>query len=170
MRIFQLYRDRDVTGMSGTGVVADGFEFDDGTTVVRWRGEYPSTVVWDDIGTAEIVHGHGGATRLVFLGFDGLPLDEPSGPPERTARGFAHYLSAVDTYGKRVGVHWGPGVTPIGSFARPTVLVYADPGHPGQAAHLDGDTAVQVRDALNAWLGSIGHPATWRRPSVPAEP
>ena len=68
LRTFEFHRDRDVTGYSGTGVVADGVTFDDGTTVVRWRGERRSTVVWPSVEDAIAVHGHDGATRLVWTG------------------------------------------------------------------------------------------------------
>lgn len=66
MRTFTMHRDLDVTGVSGTGVVAEGVIFDDGTTVVRWHGPRCSTVVWDTFMDAALVHGHGGATRFVF--------------------------------------------------------------------------------------------------------
>lgn len=67
MRRFQLHRDVDVSGVSGTGVVADGVAFDDGVTVVHWRGERRSTVVWPSVDDVEVIHGHGGATRLVWI-------------------------------------------------------------------------------------------------------
>lgn len=154
MRLFQLQRDEDPTGISGTGVVADGVEFGDGTVVIRWRGERPSTVVWEDISAAEAVHGHVGATQFVFLGHDGRPLGRPSEPPERTARGFAVYASGTDTYGKRFDVKESSAA----SYDAVWIYIGAD----AEAAHLDADRAVLVRDALNAWLHSIGHPATWR--------
>lgn len=67
MRLFQLVRDVDVTGVSGTGTVADGVVFPDGTTVLRWRGDRQSTVVWPSIADVEAIHGHGGATRVEWL-------------------------------------------------------------------------------------------------------
>ncbi len=64
---FHLHRDVDATGVSGTGVVAEGVEFVDGTCVVRWVvGDHRSTVVWDDVASVEAIHGHGGATRVVW--------------------------------------------------------------------------------------------------------
>jgi hypothetical protein len=67
MRTFRLERQVDVTGISGTGHVADGVLFeDDGTTVIHWRGAHPSTVVWPDISHAMAIHGHGGATKFVW--------------------------------------------------------------------------------------------------------
>lgn len=68
MRRFELHRDQDVTGISGVGVVAQGVTFSDGTTVVRWIvGEHHSTVVWPGIESVEAIHGHGGATRIVWV-------------------------------------------------------------------------------------------------------
>jgi len=67
MRLFQLARDVDITGVSGTGVVADGVVFPDGVTVIRWRGERQSTVVWPSIEDVEVIHGHGGATRIEWI-------------------------------------------------------------------------------------------------------
>lgn len=65
-RTFAMIRRQDVTGASGIGHVADGVVFPDGTTVVRWRGDNPSTVVWPSWQAAEAVHGHGGATEFVW--------------------------------------------------------------------------------------------------------
>lgn len=68
MRRFHLHRDHDVSGVSGTGIVAEGVEFSDGTVVLRWlSGKHRSTVVWPDIAGVEAIHGHNGATRIVWL-------------------------------------------------------------------------------------------------------
>jgi hypothetical protein len=68
MRNFILQRDVDVSGVSGVGTVADGCVFPDGTTVIRWRTTpHASTVVWASVEHAIQVHGHGGATRFVWL-------------------------------------------------------------------------------------------------------
>lgn len=69
-RRLELHRDRDVSGVSGTGVVAEGVEFTDGTVVLRWLSDYASTVVWPDLAAAQWVHGHDGATRFVYLDGD----------------------------------------------------------------------------------------------------
>jgi hypothetical protein len=66
-RRFYLDRQVDVTGASGTGRVADGVLWPDGTASVRWRGEHQSTVHWDEFASAERIHGHGGATRIVWI-------------------------------------------------------------------------------------------------------
>jgi hypothetical protein len=65
-RTFVLHRDEDPTGISGTGVIAEGIEFSDGTTVLRWHGDCRSTAVWPSIKDVEIIHGHGGKTRIIW--------------------------------------------------------------------------------------------------------
>lgn len=76
-RRFHLQRDTDVTGVSGTGRVADGIVWSDGTVSVRWLGDRPSTVFWDDLAHAVHVHGHGGHTRIVW--------DDPESPEQDMA-------------------------------------------------------------------------------------
>ena len=77
MRAFVLQRDEDVTGVSGTGVVAEGIEWADGRVTIRWCvGEHRSTVMWDDLASVHAIHGHDGRTRIVWL---------PA--PERTGEG-----------------------------------------------------------------------------------
>ncbi|MFE3449654.1 hypothetical protein ACFXJ8_12030 [Nonomuraea sp. NPDC059194] len=66
-RRFVLRRYTDVSGVSGIGIVADGVQWPDGTVTLRWRGDRPSTVCWDNLADAEAVHGHAGATRVVWL-------------------------------------------------------------------------------------------------------
>lgn len=69
-RLFSLHRDEDETGVSGTGVVAEGIEFSDGTVALRWLSDWPTSVVFHDRGIDAVraVHGHGGKTRIVFDG------------------------------------------------------------------------------------------------------
>ncbi|MFF9097602.1 hypothetical protein ACF1AX_31330 [Streptomyces sp. NPDC014802] len=64
-RLFVLQRDRDITGVSGSGPVADGVQFQDGTVILRWRAR-PSVAVWHDLELMLSVHGHDGATRVVW--------------------------------------------------------------------------------------------------------
>ena len=65
-RLFQLIRAVDVTGISGTGLVAWGVQFPDGKVVTRWNGSIAQTCVWDSIEEVEAIHGHGGATQVVW--------------------------------------------------------------------------------------------------------
>jgi hypothetical protein len=74
-RRFELHRDTDITGVSGTGVVAEGIAFSDGVVALRWRSEWPTSVVFHDRGIEAVnaVHGHSGATRIVWLDIEGPP-------------------------------------------------------------------------------------------------
>jgi hypothetical protein len=65
-RTFVLRRDEDVSGVSGTGVVAEGAVFSDGTVVVRWLGKHASTTVWPSIDSLTAINGHGGKTQVVY--------------------------------------------------------------------------------------------------------
>jgi len=69
-RRFELQRDTDVSGVSGTGVVAEGVEFSDGVVALRWMSAWPTSVVFHDRGieAVEAVHGHDGRTRIVWEG------------------------------------------------------------------------------------------------------
>lgn len=68
MARFLLSRSVDVTGVSGTGVVAEGVRFSDGTVVVRWVvGDHRSTVIWPSIEAVIAIHGHGGATTVEWV-------------------------------------------------------------------------------------------------------
>lgn len=66
-RLFVLKRDEDETGVSGTGVVAEGVQFSDGTVALRWRSYIKSTAIYESIRACEAIHGHGGKTRVLFL-------------------------------------------------------------------------------------------------------
>jgi len=63
-RTFYLQRNEDWNGISGTGVVAVGFEFED-RAVLQWRGKEGSTFWYDSVEMVEHVHGHEGRTLVV---------------------------------------------------------------------------------------------------------
>lgn len=64
MRVGQVIRSEDVSGVSGTGHVADWAEFDDKSVVIRWRGKYSTTELLPSLKVAEKIHGHGGRTAF----------------------------------------------------------------------------------------------------------
>lgn len=66
-RRFVLCRDEDVSGISGTGVVAEGIEFWDGKVALRWRSLIASSAIYDHIDDVVEIHGHEGRTRVVWL-------------------------------------------------------------------------------------------------------
>jgi len=74
-RRFYLVRHEDITGISGTGVVAEGIEFSDGQVVMRWlpagtsrpEAVRPTTVLHEDIDSVIGLHGHNGATQVEWV-------------------------------------------------------------------------------------------------------
>lgn len=66
MRKFLLVRMEDTTGVSGTGVVAEGVEFSNGTISLTWMTPYRVYANFESIKAVEHVHGHNGKTTIVF--------------------------------------------------------------------------------------------------------
>jgi len=64
---FKLVRDKDVSGVSGTGVVAIGVVFPNHKAVVEWLTVTPSTTLFSSIVDVESIHGHDGATHIEYL-------------------------------------------------------------------------------------------------------
>jgi hypothetical protein len=64
---FVLDRREDISGISGTGVVAEGVMFSDGTSVLRWVVGKRSTAVYDCMEDLVAIHGHHGATQVRWL-------------------------------------------------------------------------------------------------------
>jgi len=67
MRRFLLVRDRDLTGVSGIGIVAEGAEFTSGLAVMRWLREPYAVGVFQSVADLIAIHGHEGATHIHFL-------------------------------------------------------------------------------------------------------
>jgi hypothetical protein len=67
MRKFELVRTEDLTGISGTGTVAQGVEFDDGTCVMRWCTKLSSTAIYSNARELVDIHGHEGRTTLRYI-------------------------------------------------------------------------------------------------------
>lgn len=67
MRRFTLLRTVDLSGVSGTGAVADGVQFADGRVVLCWTGRYRSLGVYASIEELVAIHGHGGCTVVAWI-------------------------------------------------------------------------------------------------------
>jgi hypothetical protein len=67
MRNFVLVRLVDLSGVSGTGRVAEGVIFHDGQCVVSWFGQFHSIEVWPSVEQMIAVHGHSGKTVVEYL-------------------------------------------------------------------------------------------------------
>jgi len=75
MRDFILWRKTDVSGVSGTGLVAEGVQFSDGTCVCRWTTDTATTTVYASISDVLTIHSHNGATQIIWI--DDLTDTEP---------------------------------------------------------------------------------------------
>lgn len=64
MKNFKLVRNKDITGISGTGYVAQGCEFDNGLVAITWLGKVQSITFYNSIADAETIHCHAGATVI----------------------------------------------------------------------------------------------------------
>lgn len=67
MRRFQLHREVDVTGVSGTGLVAEGVVFTNGKCALTWLTGISSVTVHDSFENVDKIHGHHGSTTIVFI-------------------------------------------------------------------------------------------------------
>ncbi len=66
LRRFTLVRNIDETGVSGTGVVAEGVVFSTGWAALQWLTDINSIVFYPDMKNIELIHGHGGKTQVVW--------------------------------------------------------------------------------------------------------
>lgn len=71
MRRFIFVRDQDASGVSGTGVVAEGVRFATGRCALSWLTNPSSLGIYNDVAEMMQIHSHGGATRLEWLDSDG---------------------------------------------------------------------------------------------------
>lgn len=67
MKRFVLKREVDVSGTSGTGVVAEGVQFSNGSCSIHWISQFESVEQVANIAVVEEIHGHDGKTSIVWL-------------------------------------------------------------------------------------------------------
>lgn len=128
VRRFHLERAVDVSGISGTGVVAFGVQAPNGTCVLWWDSEYDSIGIYPSIDILLAIHGHSGSTQAVFL-------DDPaSGAGAAAGRGVPQARSAVAV--KTVTATKSAAPTAAGARARAKVTTNRAGGAiaPGRAA------------------------------------
>lgn len=66
-RLFHMVRTIDVSGVSGTGVVALGTQYPSGKCTISWLGELSCIGVYDSLEQLISIHGHGGNTVVEFI-------------------------------------------------------------------------------------------------------
>ncbi len=62
LRRFVLVRSVDVSGISGTGIVAEGVQLSAGRIVLVWLHEHSSIGIYDNLFDLLFIHGHNGVT------------------------------------------------------------------------------------------------------------
>jgi hypothetical protein len=67
MRRFELVRVEDVSGISGTGVVAEGVQFSNGRVALTWNSKYLSVEITENMLVFEALHGHGGKSLVRWV-------------------------------------------------------------------------------------------------------
>lgn len=67
MRRFILRRNKDDTGTSGVGVVAEGVEFSNGQVSIHWISQLESVNVYANAKVLNALHGHGGNTVVEWI-------------------------------------------------------------------------------------------------------
>jgi len=67
MKLFELRRREDESGISGTGTVAQGVIFDNGWCALTWLTEHTSVAFYTSIAEVTAIHGHGGKTKVVQI-------------------------------------------------------------------------------------------------------
>ena len=122
---FVLRRKVDHSGVSGTGIVADGTLFTSGMVTVGWRSDKHSAATYPGMAHLRAIHGHGGDTTVIWI--DSLPLDPD--PGDLWARDY-HDLERLDRrLSARITTHpWVP-IVPVVSTAStlgPPILAGAD--------------------------------------------
>lgn len=70
MKRFYLLRYEDKSGISGTGVVAEGLLFSTGPCVISWLSDVRSVSVYDSFDDMIAIHGHGGKTEARWIDAD----------------------------------------------------------------------------------------------------
>jgi hypothetical protein len=56
-----------VTGVSGTGLIAQGIEFDSGRCVIEWLTSINSIAIYQSIDDVIAIHGHEGKTIVTYV-------------------------------------------------------------------------------------------------------
>lgn len=67
MKRFLLNRTEDESGISGTGVVAEGVLFSSGECVLHWLTQVSSIALYRDLDALILIHGHNGKTQLEWI-------------------------------------------------------------------------------------------------------
>ena len=91
MRRFVLNRRQDTSGISGTGIVAEGVQLSSGKCILSWYTRVSSVNIYESIEDLIFIHGHGGNSVIDWIDKDAAHgraagMDtRGSGPPQKEA-------------------------------------------------------------------------------------
>lgn len=66
MKTFYLQRNVDVSGVSGTGIIAYGVILPSGKVVMEWVTTYGSIAIYETIHEVQVLHAHKGSTLIIY--------------------------------------------------------------------------------------------------------
>jgi len=66
VKTFYVFRKEDVSGVSGTGVVAYGAVLPSGKVVLEWCSFHSTMTIFNNLEDLMKIHGHEGATEVIF--------------------------------------------------------------------------------------------------------
>ncbi len=64
IKVFRLNRLKDVSGVSGTGIVAYGTEYPNGKVTLCWNTKFSSVAVYDSMQDVIEIHCHGDSSMI----------------------------------------------------------------------------------------------------------
>jgi len=67
VKLFELRRKIDISGVSGIGTVAQGVIFDNGKAALTWLTPFTSVAIYENLNHVIAVHGHDGVTQIVQI-------------------------------------------------------------------------------------------------------
>ncbi len=67
MKLFNLHRTIDTSGLSGTGIVAEGVIMSYGKVILCWKGQIQSIVIYDSIDDLIKITCNGGNSCIEYL-------------------------------------------------------------------------------------------------------
>jgi hypothetical protein len=65
-RAFHLNRKEDVSGIAGTGIVAEGCVFENGAVMLTWLTKHSTVTFYETVEDMEAIHGHDGRTEVIW--------------------------------------------------------------------------------------------------------
>lgn len=63
---FYLLRTKDISGVSGCGIIAQGVIFSSNRCVVEWKMPFMTITIFSNIEELKMIHSHGGATKVIM--------------------------------------------------------------------------------------------------------